>query len=70
MHVAHLRQRDKSGLLAAQLPPEPSDVTQSVAVSLKHQLQRGLHSSSASHNTSTGKAAEILSEDLVTDLLL
>ncbi len=70
MHVAHLRQRDKSGLLAAQLPPKPSDVTQSVAVSLKHQLQRGLHSSSASHNTSIGKAAEILSEDLGTDLLL
>ena len=69
MHVAHLRQRDKSGLLAAQLSPECSDVTQSVAVSLKHQLQRGLHSSSASHNISLGKAAKRVSKDLVSDLL-
>ena len=69
MHVAHLRQRDKSGLLATQLPPESSDVTQSVAVSLKHQLQRGLHSTSASHNTSIGKAAKKLANDLVRDLL-
>ena len=41
---SHLRQRCKGDLFAAQLPPEPSDVTQGITVGLQNLFQICLHS--------------------------